>query len=118
MNGSELIQFAINNLKADPNYADVDMSESSAFYNLVILPFSVLAKSVIDLNEKNLAGLKLDSMSSSQLDDYATLFFTKRRSETLITAEVLIYLSNIYSNSYVCYKKNRDRNRTNDQGVN
>ena len=40
MNGSEFIQFAIDTLKADSNYADVDMSESSAFYNLVILPFS------------------------------------------------------------------------------
>lgn len=94
MNGSELIQFAIDTLKADSNYADVDMSESSAFYNLVILPFSVLAKSVFDLNASNLDALKLSTMSSSQLDDYGTLFFATRRSQNLLTLEVSIYLTN------------------------
>jgi hypothetical protein len=94
MNGTDFIKFAIDTLKADPNYSDIDMSESSAFYNMVILPFTVLSKPIYDMNEANLSALKLESMTDTQMDDYASMFFVKRRTENLLTLEISIYLTN------------------------
>jgi hypothetical protein len=41
MNSQDIIKFSIDTLQADSRFADIDMSESSSFYNLVILPFSI-----------------------------------------------------------------------------
>ena len=117
MNGTDLIKFAVDTLKADPNYNDVDMSESSAFYNLVILPFSVLAKPIFDLNASNLTALKLDTMTTSQLDDYASLFFIKRRTENLMTLEVSIYLTNTASATEPLLVYTSDQFKTNQNQI-
>lgn len=117
MNGTDFIKFAIDTLKADPNYSDIDMSESSAFYNLVILPFSVLVKPVMDLNQSNLNALKLDTMSVAQMDDYAATFFVKRRTENLLTLEVSIYLTNTASPTEPLVISTNDQFRTSQNQV-
>jgi hypothetical protein len=95
MNSQDIIRFAIDILKADPRYADVDMSESSSFYNLTILPFSILAKPLFDLNEKTLSSMRLEDMTETQLDEFAKLFFIQRRTESLTNLPIEIYLNNI-----------------------
>lgn len=96
MNGTDLIKFAVDTLKADSRYADVDMSETSVFYNLVILPFSILSKPVFDLNDSTLNALNINNMTEAQLDDFAIPYAT-RRTESSLTLQVDIYLTNTAS---------------------
>jgi hypothetical protein len=95
MNSTDIIKFSLDILQADPRFSDIDMSESSAFYNMVILPFSVLAKPLFDINATTLRSMQLENMSSSQLDEFAKLFFITRRTQSLTNISIQIYLNNV-----------------------
>lgn len=95
MNSTDIIKFSIDTLQADPRFADIDMSESSAFYNMVILPFSILAKPIFDINATTLQSMQLENMSDVQLDEFAKLFFITRRTESLTNLTIQIYLNNV-----------------------
>lgn len=94
MNGQDFVNFAINTLNADSQkrFADVDMSESSAFYNLVLLPFSILSKPVFDLHDSMVNSMSLDALSGSQLDDFGSMFFVSRPTKSYVTLQIQIYL--------------------------
>ena len=94
MNSTDLIKFSVDVLKADPNYANVDLSASGAFYNLTILPFSVLTKPLRDLINSNINALALSTMTSDQLNSWATNLFLTRRTDNLMTVTITIYLTN------------------------
>jgi len=97
VNAQDLINFSINTLKADSRYADVDMSTTSAFYNLTILPSSLLFKPIYDLVQNNLKALQPTTMTSAQLDGISEVFFKPRRTEDLIQLTVNVYLTNTAS---------------------
>lgn len=92
MQGSDFINYALDTLRNDPRYANVDLSTTSAFYNLNILPFTVLFKPVYDLNQATIKSLQPELMTSAQLDNYGKNFFAPRGTETMISCEVKIYL--------------------------
>ncbi len=92
MNGQDFINFAQSTLATDSRFADVDMSPSSAFYNLVLLPFSLLSKPVFDLHDNMVNSMSLSQMSGTQLDDFATMFFVTRPTQTYVTVQIQIYL--------------------------
>lgn len=94
MNSTDLIKFSTDVLQADSNYANVDLSTSGAFYNLTILPFSVLTKPLRDLINSNMNALALGTMTSAQLDSWATNLFLTRRTNNLMTVAITIYLTN------------------------
>lgn len=64
MNSQDYIKFAIDALESDPRFDDVDKSSSSGFYNLNLLPFSVLLKPVYDLHMSTIDAMDLDTMTS------------------------------------------------------
>jgi hypothetical protein len=95
MNSTDIIKFAVDTLQEDSRFSDIDMSESSSFYNMVILPFSILAKPIFDLNATTLKSMQLENMTETQLDEFAKLFFIQRRTDSLTNVAVQIYLNNI-----------------------
>lgn len=94
MNGQDLINFALNILQNNSNYSNIDMSQSGVFFNLTVLPFSVLVKALIDLNTSNMNALGLSTMTSAQIDNWATWFFENRQTQNLMTVAITIYLTN------------------------
>ena len=92
MNGQDFINFAQSTLAADSRFADVDMTPSSAFYNLVLLPFSLLSKPVFDLHDSMINSMSLSQLSGTQLDDFASMFFVTRPVQTYVTVQIQIYL--------------------------
>jgi len=94
MNGQDFIKYAINLLQNDPlaRFVDVDMSPSSAFYNMNILPFSLLAKPVFDLHDDMINSKSLDTLTGAMLDDFSTMFFLPRQTKAYVTLEVKIYI--------------------------
>lgn len=97
MNSTDYINYAVDILKNNINYIDVDMSSTSAFYNLNILPFSILYKSILDLNNNTLNALQPTTMSSSQLDNFGELLFSTRRTDGSVMLSINIYLTNVAS---------------------
>ena len=94
MNGQDFIKYATNLLQNDPlaRFVDVDMSPSSAFYNMNLLPFSILAKPVFDLHDDMVNSMSLDTLTGTMLDDFSTMFFRPRQTKAYVTLEVKIYI--------------------------
>ena len=93
----DVVNTSIAVLKGDSRFSDIDMSESSAFYNTFILPFSVLVKSVFDVNEytRQLTTFSNPSeLTEEQLNNLAKLVFAPaRRTNSLCSVEVKVYLN-------------------------
>ena len=117
MNSADLIKFTIDNLKQDSRFADIDMSETSTFYNLNILPFALLLKPVKDLNQNTLNGMQLSTMSDVQLDNYATNLFVKRKAQNYTMLEITIYFANPTSIVEPCIITISDEFRTSSNQV-
>ena len=93
MDAQDFLKYAVNTLKADPAYQDVDMSTTSPLYNMTILPFAIMSKPIQDMVANVFSQLKLTNMTESQLDDFATGYFIARRSGTLSTVDVTLYFT-------------------------
>jgi hypothetical protein len=95
MNAKDFLKISIEKLKQNDAYKDIDMSDTSAFYNTVLLPFVLLMKPSQDLLDNNTNSLKLENMSESQLDDFATGYFISRRKQTISTIDVALYFKKV-----------------------
>lgn len=79
----------------DDRFSNVDMSESSAFYNLQIVPVALMAKPLIELNESTLNSLNLNTQSSSQIDQTAAKHFITRKVSNSINLQVVLYFNDV-----------------------
>jgi hypothetical protein len=93
MDAQDFLKFAVNTLQADPSYQDKDMSTTSPLYNMTILPFAIMGKPVQDAVDNVFNQLKLVNMTESQLDDFATMYFVVRRSNSLSSVDITIYFT-------------------------
>lgn len=115
MNSTDLVKFAVDTLSSDSRFKDiVDMSETSAFYNLNILPFSLLLKPVADLNTNTLNALELDNMTEAQMDSYAESLFITRRSQSYTTVPITLYFLDPGSVVEPCIITTSDEFKTSD----
>ena len=96
MNGNEFLEYAIANLKANPDYEDVDMSSTSAFYNMTILPFALMGKPVNDMVSNLFETFKLENLSEAQLDDVASITFAERRKNTVSAVGITLTFKNVF----------------------
>lgn len=94
MDNQDIAIYAIEALKNDSRFSDVDMTPESAFYNLNILPFTILCKPVNDLKNYILNSYDLDTMTEDQLDTHLANMFVTRSGNSSSIVEVLIYLKN------------------------
>lgn len=117
MNSQDIIPYAIETLKNDPRYSNVDMTEESAFYHLNILPFTILCKPIDDLKKYILNSYDLDTMTEDQLDNHMSNFFIKRVSNSSSTIEVLIYLKNTANQTEPLTTFTTDEYRTSDNKI-
>lgn len=93
MNGSDYIKYVKDTLQSDSRFADVDMSESSVFYNLQIIPAALMAKPILELNNNTLNSLNLNTQSSTQIDGTASNFFITRKVNDSINLQVVAYFT-------------------------
>ena len=97
MNIKDVINFSRDILKNDERFKDIDTSENSAFYNIVLLPYAALMKPIFDLNDytaKTLSYNNVSELTETQLDNLGkSVFAPLRRTDSLTTVEVNIYLS-------------------------
>ena len=94
MNGQDFINYGINLLQNDTlqRFVGVDMSVSSAFYNMNLLPTALLSKPVFDLHDDMINSMSLSTMSGSNLDNFSSLFFETRGTQSYVTLEAKIYI--------------------------
>ncbi len=97
MNFTDVINTMKAVLSADPRFVDMDMSESSVFYNTIILPNAILAKNTFDINESiknNLQITNYENLSKEEMDLLAENFFVTRRSSQNTVLEIKLYFNN------------------------
>lgn len=100
MEYTDIKTYFINQLQIDPQFADIDTSDQSNFSDLVIKPHVYLAKVIFDYVDYIKLGSSLnyaEFMSKEQLDLLATNWFVKRKSASLVNAEMTIVIANGYS---------------------
>lgn len=96
MDLNSVISYTRAYLQSDSRFSDIDMSENSAFYQIYILPFSIMAKSIFDLNDETTQTLQLgnyQTLTTSEMDFLAENFLVTRRQASNTTLQVKIYFN-------------------------
>jgi len=95
VNFDDAVAFATGALKADERFRDVDLSPSSATFNMVVLPFALMCKGSWDMVEwlqRYLLFGDPSQLSPEQLDNIGKMLMAPpRRTGSGVTVEVSLY---------------------------
>jgi len=95
MRFEDAITFAVNTLKDDERFANVDLSPNSATFNLSVLPFAMLSKATWDVVEwiqRYLLFSDPSQLGEEQLDNIGKMLMAPpRRTANSVTVEVSMY---------------------------